>query len=98
MGTLIGMAIGSTIAMLLSGYLVAWIIRKIARIGKVPSYVIGVSAMTFVGAWSITYEGSPSFFENWVQYLIGAAIALPLMIAKERRVLSPDALSKNGTI
>ena len=91
MGMLIGIIFGSALAMLVGGYLAAWVIRKISGIANVPSYAIGVLLMTFVGAWSITFDGSPSFFENWAQYAIGAAIALPLMIIGDRRKQRQEA-------
>ena len=81
----LGMIIGSIFAMLLGGHLAAWIIRKVVQLRNTASYAIGVSLMTFVGAWSITYPKGPSFLENWIPYVIGAAIAFPLMIAGDRR-------------
>lgn len=89
MGYFLGMVIGATLGMLLFGYAAAWLIRKITGIANIPSYAIGVSLMTLVGAWSITYDGSSSFLVNWFWYVIGAAIALPLMIARERRNQRP---------
>lgn len=81
----LGMLVGGTLAMFLAGHLVAWIIRKISGIANIPSYVIGLSIMTFVGAWSITYDGGPSFLKNWIVYVIAGVIALPLMIVTGRR-------------
>jgi hypothetical protein len=72
-------------AMFIGGHLAAWGIRKVSKATQVQSYAVAVPFMTFVGAWSITYDGSPSFWKNWLLYVIGAAIALPLMIATERR-------------
>lgn len=89
MGTLLGMVIGGTIAMLISGWLVAWLLRKGARMGPVASCIVGVSIMTFVGAWSITYEGSPTFLENWITYAVCGAIALPILISGQRHKDSP---------
>lgn len=85
MGAILGMITGGVIALYLAGSLVAWIVRKISGIGNIPSYVVGVSIMTFVGAWVVTYDGSPSFLENWILYVISAAIALPLMIVGNGR-------------
>lgn len=92
MGTLLGMIIGGTFAMLLSGWLVAWLLRKGMRMSYVASCIIGVSIMTFVGAWSITYEGGPSFLQNWITYVICGAIALPILIFGRRGKDSPAPL------
>lgn len=89
---ILGSVVGVTLGMLLLGYATAWLIRKITGVANIPSYVIGLSLMTFAGAWSVTSEGSPSFIVNWAVYLIGAAIALPLMILRERRKLVQDAV------
>lgn len=77
--------VAGTVTMFLAGHLAAWVIRKIGGIANIPSYVIGVSILTFVGAWSITYDGGPSFLENWIKYVVAGAIALPLMIIGDRR-------------
>lgn len=81
----LGFIVAGTLSMFLAGHLIAWIVRKISGISNIPSYVIAVSIMTFVGAWSITNDGSPSFLENWIGYLVTGAIALSLMIVGERR-------------
>lgn len=81
----LGFIAGATFSMFIAGHLVAWIVRKISGISNIPSYVIGVSIMTFVGAWSITSDGGPSFLENWILYVIAGVIALPLMIVGDRR-------------
>lgn len=85
MAVYLGMIMGGVLAMLVAGRLAAWAIRKISGMANVPSYVVGTSFMTFVGAWSITFDGSASFLENWIVYVISAAIALPLMILGDRR-------------
>lgn len=77
--------VAGTISMFLAGHVAAAIIRKVSGIAKIPSYVIGLSSMTFVGAWLITYDGGPSFWENWIVYVIEGVIALPLMIVTSRR-------------
>lgn len=81
----LGFITAGTLSMFIAGHLVAWIVRKISGISNLPSYVIGVSIMTFVGAWSLTYDGSPSFLENWILYVIAGVIALTLMIVGDRR-------------
>lgn len=80
MAGFIGMIMGGTFAMILGGHFAAWIIRKIGNVAAIQSYLIGLSLMTFVGAWSITYDSGPSFLQNWILYVVCAAIALPLMI------------------
>lgn len=81
----VGMLVGGTLGMLFLGHLAAWVIRKISGLANIASYVIGVSLMTFVGAWSVTYDGRPNFLENWIVYVISGAIALSLMIIRDRR-------------
>jgi hypothetical protein len=85
MGALLGMIVGGTLAMYIAGHLVAWIVRKISGVANIPSYAIGVSIMTFVGAWATTDDRGPSFLENWILYAIAAAIALSLMIFGDQR-------------
>lgn len=85
MGSVIGMIFGVTIGMFFLGYLAAWIIRKVVGITKIQSYLIGVPLMTFVGAWSISFDSDRSFLSAWLAYLLGGAIALPLMIAVARK-------------
>lgn len=84
MGAIFGMIAGCSIAMFLTGHVAAWAIRKFSKASKFQSFAVGVMAMTFVGAWSITYEGGPTFWENWVWYAFGAAIALLLMLAGQK--------------
>jgi len=85
MAYFIGAIVGSVFGMLLLGTLAAWIIRKITGIAEIPSYVLSVSILAVIGPWSVTYDGGPSFLENFILYVIGAAIALPLMIVGDRR-------------
>jgi len=87
----LGFIAAGTLSLFIAGHLVAWIVRKICGISNIPSYVTGVSIMTFVGAWSITYDGSPSFLKNWILYVIAGAIALPLMIVTRRHKQHQEA-------
>lgn len=85
MGEFLGMIAGGAVAMLLSGWLMAWLLRKLAGINHRLSCVLGVSIMTLVGAWSITFEGSATFLENWILYVFCGAVALPVLVHLQRR-------------
>ncbi len=85
MSYFIGMIVGGTVAMFLSGALVAWLLRKITGINHRLSCVLSISGMTFVGAWSITDDGGQAFFGNWFLYLICGAIALPILLQVPQR-------------
>ena len=85
MGGLIGFLLGGTIAMYGGGHLAAWCIRKISGVTNNVSYVIGLSIMTFVGAWAITYDEEPtSFLKNWILYVVTGFIAFWLMNIRDR--------------
>ena len=85
MAAILGAIGGGIVAMLVAGRLAAWLIRKISGVAKTPSYVIGVSIMTIVGAWLATRDGGPGFLETWILFVIAAAIALPLIIVSDRK-------------
>lgn len=86
MGELLGTIAGGTVAMLISGWLVAWLLRKVVSMKHGASCALGVTIMTFIGAWSITYEGSPTFLENWIVYVFCGAIVLPILIRSRSSV------------
>jgi hypothetical protein len=91
MGAFLGLMLGGTLAMFFTGRLAAWIIRKISGAANNVSYLIGLTIMTFVGAWSITYDGGPTgFLENWIMYVITGLLAFSLMIVRDRRKQRPS--------
>ncbi|AMX91969.1 hypothetical protein EOA22_11470 [Mesorhizobium sp. M7A.F.Ca.US.014.04.1.1] len=78
---------GATLMMALSGALVAWILRKIARTGLLPSYALGIAAMTFVAAalYVSGHDGTVDYLSAWVKYAIGGVIAFLILYTTSRR-------------
>ncbi|MBZ9722109.1 hypothetical protein LB519_30105 [Mesorhizobium sp. AD1-1] len=73
--------------MALSGAHVAWILRKIARTGLLPSYALGIAAMTFVTAalYVSGHDGTVDCLSAWVKYAIGGVIAFLILYTTSRR-------------
>jgi hypothetical protein len=90
----IGFVLVGVLAIMVSGHMAGWLIRKLTGVTKVQSYKIAVPIMTVVGGWSVTYQGigSASFLANWLTYAISGVIALPILIARERKA-EPEAVS-----
>jgi EamA domain-containing membrane protein RarD len=87
---------GAALAMVAFGYLVAWIVRKLSKIPPIPSFIVGVSLMTVVAGFLYSSGNDRyTFLEAWLVYVLGGAIALPVMIFAERRRIRK--LSGTGT-
>lgn len=56
------------------------------------SLVSGVGIMTVVGGYLVSFDGYYDFWSGWLNYSIGGARALPLMIfaANRRRRLGSE--------
>ncbi|ARP66697.1 hypothetical protein A9K65_027630 [Mesorhizobium sp. WSM1497] len=78
---------GAALMMALSGALVAWILRKIARTGLLPSYALGIAAMTFVAAalYVSGHDGTVDYLSAWFKYAIGGVIAFLILYTTSRR-------------
>ena len=87
--------IGATIAMLLFGSAIAWIVRKATGLTAIPSYVVGVGIMSVVGGWLYSLDGSHTFTRAWTIYLIGGLIALAFMIFGDTRHAKPTTPRKS---
>ena len=87
--------IGATIAMLLFGSAVAWIVRKATGITAIPSYVVGVGIMSVAGGWLYSLGGYHTFTRAWTIYLIGGLIALAFMIIGDTRRAKPTTPRKS---
>lgn len=96
MGELLGTIAGGTAAMLISGWLTAWLLRKAVGMKHGASCCLGITGMTFIGAWSITYEGSRAFLENWLVYVFCGAIALPILMRSRSSLNSRARPSATG--
>ncbi len=84
--------IGATIAMLLFGSAVAWIVRKATGL---TALFFGVGIMSVVGGWLYSLGGYHTFTRAWTIYLIGGLIALAFMIFGDTRHAKPTRPNKS---
>ncbi|MER8487957.1 hypothetical protein NKH53_06715 [Mesorhizobium australicum] len=82
--------LGAALIMALTGALVAWLLRKIARIRLVPSYALGISVMTFVGAalYVSSQNGAVDYLNAWIKYAIGGVVGFLILYSTSRRSTS----------
>jgi hypothetical protein len=82
--------LGAAFIMALTGALVAWLLRKIIRIGLLSSYALGIAVMTFVGAalYVSSHNGAVDYLSAWVMYAIGGVFGFLILYATSRRSLS----------
>lgn len=76
--------------MALTGALVAWLFRKITRIGLLPSYALGITVMTFVAAalYVSGHDGTVDYLSAWIKYAIGGVVGFLILYTTSRRSVS----------
>ncbi|MER9301410.1 hypothetical protein NKJ06_19335 [Mesorhizobium sp. M0293] len=81
---------GSALVMALTGALLAWVLRKVIRIGLLSSYALGIAVMTFVGAalYVFGHNGTVDYLSAWIQYAIGGVVGFLILYATSRRSVS----------
>ena len=80
MAALVGTLAGAVFAMSIVGSLFGWILRKLAGMRTTPSLIVGLAAATLVGATLASLNSHKAFLAACIEYAIGGAIALAIMI------------------
>jgi hypothetical protein len=84
MAALVGEIFGAIVAMSILGSLFGWALRKLFGLGTALSFVVGVVAATFAGALLLSLNSSKPFLTAWIEYAIGGAIALAIMLTSDK--------------
>lgn len=76
--------------MALTGALIAWLLRKMTRVGLLSSYALGIGVMTFVAAalYVSGHDGTVDYLSAWVKYAIAGIVSFLILYATSRRSVS----------
>lgn len=87
----VGQTVGAALAMALFGALIAWVLRRITKLALVPSYALGVLAMSFIAPalYVAGTDGAVTDFQAWKQYAVGGLIGF-LILAVTAREKDPS--------
>ncbi|PTE09689.1 hypothetical protein C9427_15710 [Mesorhizobium helmanticense] len=82
--------LGAALFMALTGALIGWLLRKVTRIGLLPSYALGIAIMTFVGAalYVSNQDGAVDYLSGWIRQAIGGVVGFLILYATSRRSVS----------
>ncbi|WP_245446190.1 hypothetical protein [Mesorhizobium kowhaii] len=80
--------LGAAFTMALTGALVAWLFRKVTRIGLLPSYALGITVMTFVAAalYVSGHDGTVDYLSAWIKYAIGGVVGFLILYTTSRSI------------